>query len=143
MLSWIAKIKKENPSASLEKEINQGIIHISARPEKTKIYLNEAYLGEVPFVSDFIPPGEYMLRLSSPGYDDYQQKIKVVPLHIQKVHISLKPKEVNSTTFVSSNPRGAEVFLDDTYIGLTSLKLKKDTFGGISPGFYEIRLLFN
>jgi len=104
MLSWIAKIKKENPSASLEKEINRGIIYISARPEKTKIYLNEAYLGEVPFESDFILPGEYMLRLSSPGYGDYQQKMKVIPLHIQEIHISLKPKKVNSTIFVSSNP---------------------------------------
>jgi len=108
MLSWIAEIKKENPSASLEKGINQGIIHISARPEKTKIYLNEAYFGEVPFVSDFTPPGEYILRLSSPGYDDYQQKIKIIPLHIQEIHISLKPKKINSTIFVSSNPRGEQ-----------------------------------
>ena len=108
MLSRIAKIKKENPSTSLEKEIKQGIIYISARPEKTKIYLNEAYLGEVPFESDFIPPGEYMLRLSSPGYNDYQQKIKIVPLHIQEIHISLKSKKINSTIFVSLNPRGEQ-----------------------------------
>ena len=135
MLSWIAKIKKENPYASLEKEINRGIIYISARPEKTKIYLNEAYLGEVPFVSDFILPGEYMLRLSSPGYNDYQQKIKVAPVHIQEIHISLKPEDGNSTIFVSSNPQEAEVFLNDTYIGLTPLKLKKTPLG-------EYRLAF-
>jgi len=131
MLSRIAKIKKENPSASLEKEIKQGIIYISARPEKTKIYLNEAYLGEVLFESDFIPPGEYMLRLSSPGHDNYQQKIKVVPLHIQKVHISLKPKEANSTTFVSSNSRRAGASLNDIYIDLAPLKLKRCLWGNI------------
>lgn len=135
MLSRIAKIKEENPSVSLEKEINRGIIHISARPEKTKIYLNEEYLGEEPFRSDFISPGEYILRLSSPDYNDYRQKIKVAPLHIQSLHISLKPKDGNSTIFVSSNPRGAEVFLNDTYIGLTPLKLEKTPLG-------EYRLAF-
>ena len=147
MLSRIAKIKKENPSASLEEEVNQGIIYISARQEKTKIYLNETYLGEVPFMSDFLSPGEYILRLTSPGYDDYQQKINVVPLHIQEIHISLKPKKVNSTIFVSSNPLGAEVCLDNTYMGLTPLKIKKTPSGEyrlafMKAGYYLTKRIF-
>ena len=147
MLSRIAKIKKENPSASLEEEVNQGIIYISARQEKTKIYLNETYLGEVPFMSDFLSSGEYILRLTSPGYDDYQQKINVVPLHIQEIHISLKPKKVNSTIFVSSNPLGAEVCLDNTYMGLTPLKIKKTPSGEyrlafMKAGYYLTKRIF-
>ena len=59
----------------------------------------------------------------------------MAPLHIQEVHISLKPEDGNSTIFVSSNPREAEVFLNDTYIGLSPLKLKKTPLG-------EYRLAF-
>ena len=147
MFAQIAQVKKEDPSASLEEKITQGIIRIWALQEKTKIYLNEEYLGEVPLYTDFLSPGEYTVRLSHPGHHDFQQITEVVPLHIQKVSAYLKAKEGESTILVTSNPEKAEVFLDDTYIGLTPLKIKKIFPGEYSlafmkPGYYSYKTAF-
>lgn len=136
MFARIAQIKKEDPSASLEEKITQGIIRIWALPEKTKIYLNEEYLGEVPLYTDFLSPGEYTVRLAHPGHHDFQQITEVAPLHIQKVGAYLKAKEGESTILVTSNPEKAEVFLNDSYIGLTPLKIKK-----IFPGEYSLAFM--
>lgn len=48
----------------------------------------------------------------------------------------LKAKEGESTIFVTSNPEKAEVFLNDSYIGLTPLKIKK-----IFPGEYSLAFM--
>ena len=132
----MAAIKEEDPSISLEEKITQGIIYIWAYPEKTKVYLNDQYLGEAPLSTDFLSPGEYNIRLSHLGYHDSYITTNVVPLHIQKAGSGLKQKEGNSTLFVISNPEKAEVCLDNTYIGLTPLKIKK-----IPPGEHSLAFI--
>jgi hypothetical protein len=92
----IAEVKKENPSASLEEEITQGVIRIWASPENTKVYVNNQYLGEAPISTDLLAPGEYHIRLSQPGYYEVDITAEVVPLHIQKVESRLKQKVGNS-----------------------------------------------
>jgi hypothetical protein len=141
MLSWIAQVKKEDPSASLEEEITQGVIRIRAYPENTKVYVNNQILGEAPLSTDFLAPGEYNIRLSQPSYYDTEITAEVIPLHIQKVKGSLEQKVGNSTLFISSNPEKAEVFLDNTYIGVTPLKVEKVLAGGrrlafMKPGYH-------
>ena len=137
MFARIAQVKKEDPSASLEKEITQGVIRIWAYPENTKVYLNDQYLGEAPLSTDLLPPGVYNIRLSQPGYYDVDITAEVVPLHIQKVGGSLKQKVGNSTLFISSTPEKAEAFLDDTYIGETPLKVENILAGGHSLAFMK------
>ena len=121
----IAQIKKADPSASLEEEITQGVIRIWASPENTKVYVNNEYLGEAPLSTGLLAPGEYNIRLSQPGCYDVDITAEVVSLHIQKVEGSLKQKVGNSTRFISSVPEKTKVFLDDTYIGITPLKVDK------------------
>jgi hypothetical protein len=125
MFARIAQVKKANPSASLEEEITQGVIRIWASPENTKVYVNNQYLGEAPLSTDLLAPGEYHIRLSQPGYYDTDITAEVVPLHIRKVESRLEQKVGNSALFISSIPEKAEAFLDDTYIGVTPLKVEK------------------
>ncbi|MBU4603185.1 PEGA domain-containing protein [bacterium] len=141
MFARIAQVKKEDPSASLEEELTQGVLYIWASPENTEVYVNNKYLGEAPLSTDFLAPGEYNLRLSQPGYYDIDITAEVVPLHIQKVEGSLKQKVGNSTLFISSTPEKAEAFLDDTYIGDTPLKVEKILAGMhrlvfMKPGYH-------
>lgn len=137
MFARIAQIKKEDPSASLEEEITQGVIHIWASPENTKVYVNNQYLGEAPLSTGLLAPGEYHIRLSQPGYYDVDITAEVVPLHIQKVEGRLKQKVGNSTLFISSTPKKAEAFLDNTYIGVTPLKVENILAGGHSLAFMK------
>ncbi len=133
----IAEVKKENPSASLEEEILKGTIRIWAYPENTKVYLDNEYLGEAPLSTDLLAPGEYHIRLSQPGYYDTNVTVEVVPLHIQKAEGRLKQKVGNSTLFITSIPEKAETFLDDTYIGVTPLKVDKILAGAHSLAFMK------
>lgn len=137
MFARIAQVKKDNPSVSLEEEITQGVIRIWASPENTKVYVNDQYLGEAPLSTALLAPGEYKIRLSQPGYYDIDITTEVVPLHIQKVEGSLKQKVGNSTLFINSNPEKAEAFLDDTYIGVTPLKVENILAGGHSMAFMK------
>jgi len=132
----IAQIKKGNPSASLQEEIPQGILYIWASPKNTKVYVNNEYLGETPLSTGLFTPGEYTVHLSHPGCYDFKQITEVVPLHIQEVGAYLEKKEGESTILVISKPEKAEVFLDDTYIGLTPLTIKK-----IFPGQYSLAFM--
>ena len=125
MFARIAEVKKGNSSASLEEEITQGVIRIWASPENTKVYVNNQYLGEAPLSTDLLAPGEYHIHLSQPDYYDVDLTAEVVPLHIRKVESRLEQKVGNSTLFISSTPEKAEAFLDDTYIGVTPLKVEK------------------
>lgn len=133
----IAQIKKEDLSASLEEELSQGVLYIWAYPENIKVYVNDEYLGDAPLSTDLLTPGEYHVCLSQPGYYDTEITTEVVPLHIQKIEGSLKQKVGNSTLFISSNPEKAEAFLDDTYIGVTPLKVEKILAGGHSLAFMK------
>jgi hypothetical protein len=135
----IAQVKKEDPSASLEEEITQGVIRIWASPENTRVYLNDQYLGEAPLSTDLLAPGEYNIRLSQPGYYDTNITAEVVPLHIRKVENRLKQKVENSTLSIFSTPETAEVFLDDTYIGVTPLKVENILAGAHSLAFMKPR----
>ena len=137
IFAQIAKIKKEDPSASLEEEITQGVIRIWASPENTKVYLNSQYLGEAPLSTALLAPGEYKIRLSQPDYYDTDITAEVVPLHIRKVEGRLKQKVGNSTLFISSTPEKAEAFLDDTYIGVTPLKVENILSGMHSLAFMK------
>jgi len=141
MFTRIAQVKKEDPSAYLEEEITQGVIYIRASPENTKVYVNNEYLGEAPLSTDLLAPGEYNIRLSQPSYYDTEITTEVVPLHIQEVGDRLEQKVGNSTLFISSTPEKAEVFLDDTYIGVTPLKVEEVLAGGrrlafMKPGYH-------
>jgi hypothetical protein len=141
MFTRIAQVKKEDPSASLEEEITQGVIRIWASPENTKVYVNNQYLGEAPLSTDLLAPSEYSIRLSQPGYYGIDTTAEVVPLHIQEVESRLKQKVGNSTLLISSTPDKAEAFLDDTYIGVTPLKVEKVLAGRhrlvfMKPGYH-------
>jgi len=137
LFSRIAQVKKEDPSASLEEEMTQGIIYIWASPENTKVYVNNQYLGEAPLSTDLLAPGEYNIRLSQPGYYATDITAEAVPLHIQKVESKLKQKVGNSSLFINSAPEKAKVFLDNTYIGVTPLKVDKILVGAHSLTFMK------
>lgn len=136
LFARIAEVKKENPSASIEEKITQGVIRIWASPENTKVYFDNEYLGETPLFTDLLVSGKYNIRLSHLGYYDTEMTVEAVPLHVQKLEGVLKQKEGNSTLFISSNPEKAEVFLDSTYVGLTPLRIKK-----ITPENHELTLI--
>ena len=147
LFARILEVKKENPSASLEEEITQGVIHIWASPENTKVYVNNQYLGEAPISTDLLAPGEYHIHLEQPGYYEVDMTAEVVPLHIQEVESRLKQKVGNSTLFISTTPDRAEAFLDDTYIGITPLKVEKVLAKGhrlvfMKPGYHLQEKIF-
>jgi len=148
MFTRIAQVKKDDPSASLEEEINQGVIYIWAYPENIQVYVNNKYLGESPLSTDLLAPGEYHIRLSHPYYYDTDITTEVVPLHIQQVEAWLNQKVGNSTLFIYSTPDKAKAFLDDTYIGVTPLRVEQILAGRhrlvvMKSGYHRYEKIFS
>ncbi|MBU4491544.1 MAG: PEGA domain-containing protein, partial [Euryarchaeota archaeon] len=147
MFNRIAQIKKEDTSASLEKEMTEGVIRIWAYPEKPQVYLNHEYLGEAPLATNLLDPGECNIHLEQPGYYEVDITAEAVPLHIQQVEAWLNQKVGNSTLFISTTPDRAEAFLDDTYIGVTPLTVEKVLATGhrlvfMKPGYHLQEKIF-
>jgi hypothetical protein len=84
-------------------------------------------------ISDMLE-GNYTLKFIRGGYYDWEGEISVLSKMERFVKVSLiaKPGAMN----IYSEPAGAEIYVDNNYMGITPLSLKK-----VAEGEHEIRLV--
>ena len=118
-------------------QIKIGGLFIDSNPRGARVYLDNAYKGETPLDLKNVNPGQYSIRLSLPGYQDWSTTVIALPILTVKVTANLTPKEERGLGSVSinSNRQGADVYLDGKYVGLTPLNLQN-----ISTGRHRIDL---
>lgn len=64
--------------------------------------------------------GQYAIAAQSPGYYPYESTLAVNNPN-QQLEITLLPETVNGTIEITSIPAGADVFIDNTSIGITPI----------------------
>jgi TolB-like protein len=130
---------------SLAKELEQtylrqwmGSISINSEPAGAEVYLDGNYIGmttaESPHKINDLLEGTYALKFIRGGYYDWEGEISVLAKMERSVKVSLiaKPGAMN----IYSEPDGAEIYVDNNYMGVTPLSLKK-----VAEGEHEIRLV--
>jgi TolB-like protein len=130
---------------NLAKELEQtylrqwmGSISINSEPAGAEVYLDGNYLGmttaESPHTINDLLEGSYALKFIRGGYYDWEGEISVLAKMERSVKVSLiaKPGAMN----IYSEPDGAEIYVDNNYMGATPLSLKK-----VAEGEHEIRLV--
>jgi TolB-like protein len=130
---------------NLAKELEQtylrqwmGSISINSEPAGAEVYLDGNYLGmtisESPHTINDLLEGTYALKFIRGGYYDWEGEISVLAKMERSVKVSLiaKPGAMN----IYSEPDGAEIYVDNNYMGATPLSLKK-----VAEGEHEIRLV--
>ncbi len=115
-----------------------GSISISSTLPGAEVYLEGKFVGKTsrgkPLVVKDLLEGRYDLKLIRGGYYDWEGRIVVQAKMDRSVKVSLiaKPGSMN----ISSEPDGAKIFLDNTFVGITPMSLKK-----VAEGEHEIRLV--
>jgi len=115
-----------------------GSISINSEPAGAEVYLDDTYIGmtsaDAPHVINDLLEGTYALKFIRGGYYDWEGEISVLAKMERSVKVSLiaKPGAMN----IYSEPDGAEIFVDNNYMGVTPLSLKK-----VAEGEHEIRLV--
>lgn len=121
--------KTQNVEADLVPQI--GKLVIETTPPGTKAYIGNDLLGTSPFTHDK-PVGVYVITLKKEGFRD-----KIIQATIaadETLQITEELVERSGGLKITTNPPGAEVHLDDVYMGETPLPLEK------KPGKYRLTI---
>ena len=114
-----------------------GSISINSSPSGAEVYLDGKYIGntveDTPLQIGNMLEGRYQLKFIRGGYYDWEGEIAVLAKMDRSVNVSLtaKPGSMN----IYSDPDGAEIYVDNNFMGVTPLSFKK-----VAEGEHEIRL---
>ena len=135
------------PTGQVPPNARTGTLSVTSSPAGADVYLDGVQKGTTPVTITGVPTGFHLIRVTMPGYEDYSSR--VITPNDKTVHASLKARSGSTTiptiptriptsvpfTFptgqlpsyvrtgtlsVTSNPVGADVYLDGVYKGTTS-----------------------
>ncbi len=110
-----------------------GSISISSHPGEANIFVDGKTQGITPATLGGIFPGTHTIKLTLPGYYDWLGTVTVTAGTTTPVLATLTL--ITGSISVSSNPVGANIFVDGKTQGITPA-----TLGGILPGAHTIKL---
>jgi len=115
-----------------------GGLEITTQPPGAMIDIGGRLYGLTPITITDLLPGDYTLLLTKPGYTSFTKRFRIVDGQTTNIDVRLyKGKEIS----INTDPQGAEVFLDDSLLGVTPFKTLLD-FGShnfkITKGIYVI-----
>jgi hypothetical protein len=124
-----------------------GDLEVTSSPSGASVYLNGAYQGETrtsgPLYITALSPGTYTTVLKKSGYQDYTTTAKIVAGTTAQVSATLQSASASPTTAsaeISSQPSGADVFINNAYKGVTPLSFENVPIDTTKTYTIEIRL---
>lgn len=126
-------------SSANAQQLKSGSLSINSNPSEAKVYLDNDYKGKTPLNLKNISTGQYSLRMSLAGYEDWTSTVVVLPILNVRISADLVPlpqeeKEYGSIS-VNSNPQEARVYLDNAYKGNTPINIRD-----VSTGRHKLRI---
>jgi len=110
----------ETVNANLVKQ--PGAIYVSSDPSEASISLDKVYKGRTPMTISKVSAGSHEIKITKPGYKDYNVQVTVTGGETETVNAKLV--ETGSIS-VRSSPSGANVYLDGSKKGVTTLLASK------------------
>jgi len=112
-----------------------GQLTITSIPEDASIYFDDEPKGRTPLTLTKIFVGPHKLRLDSSGYEDWEEYITISSLQKKEINVELVAKTGDTTIRITTNPKGAAVYFDSTFIGEGPVTLKK-----VAPGEHLLKV---
>ncbi len=113
-------------------------LEVETTPTNAKLYINGEEKGLTPYTVDKLKPGEYEIKITKSGYEDYKDKItlkdnenKTMKILLSKISVTPTPTTSYGSLSLDSDPSGADVYVDNKKIGKTpinSYKLEVGTY---------------
>lgn len=127
-------------------EISPGKVSINSIPSKANIYFKGKFVATTPYILSNIPPGEIVIRVEKPGYEEWTKSTVVQPNGHEILNANLKEKSGSLSIF--SHPIGASIYLTkkgkesqrigkspllnySTIIGQYTVEIEKDDYFSI------------
>ena len=104
-----------------------GTIAVSSSPTNAEIYLDGSYKGTTPKTISNVQIGSHTVKLTKSGYNDISKTVTVSSG--QTAYVSKTLETQKGSISVSSNPSGANVYLDGIYKGTTTKILSNIPIG--------------
>lgn len=113
-----------------------GWIYVSSSPGGASVTLDGTIMGETPASGSLklnnVAAGTHAVVLNRPGYQQYSVTTSVSANTVTEVSALLQPTTVPTGTgglTVTSTPAGANVFLDNAFVGISPLTMQTVTAG--------------
>lgn len=94
----------------------------SKKAEGFLVYLDENYLGKTPILEKKVAAGKHQLSLVREGYITERFTIQLKKNIHSKYDILMKKQPLEGFLTITSQPKGADVYLGMTHLGKTPLK---------------------
>lgn len=123
-----------------EVEPPHGDLLVSSNPTGASVYVDGNYRGSTPAddaldVND-LSPGTHTVAAKAPGYKEFSTSVTIQAGGTVKVFAPLQPAAKTAASVeISSTPAGADVFVNNMYMGITPL-----TFHDVTAGTYTVDL---
>jgi hypothetical protein len=105
-----------------------GWVYVSSSPGGASVTLDGNPVGQTPYSGSLklnnIAAGDHTVALSLAGYSPYSAQTSVLASTVSEVSAILQPSSPASSTgglSISSTPAGANVFIDNNFVGITPL----------------------
>ncbi|MCB1170617.1 MAG: PEGA domain-containing protein [Leptospiraceae bacterium] len=112
--------------------LGSGRIQVNSDKSGALVFLDDVYIGKTP-LNENVAPGKYELRISHEECKDQTQSIDLQGS--RSFSIECEPAGGKATLVVESQPPGASVFLNLTFLGKTPLKVEN-----LKEGTHRIRI---
>lgn len=109
-----------------------GELELTSNPSGGKIYVDGKERGETPSVLSDVKLGSHVIRIVKQGYEPYEEQVAVVEGERKKISASLKA--AGGSLSVSTDPAGANIFIDGRYIGVSPFEGRD-----LSSGTHKVR----
>lgn len=127
-------------TVALVAEVNpaHGDLLVSSTPTGASVYIDGNYRGFTPAddsldIND-LSPGTYAVAVRKPGYQEYSTSVTVQEGGVVRVFAPLQPAaQTAASVEITSTPAGADVFVNNMYMGITPL-----SFHDIAAGTYTV-----
>lgn len=109
----------------------KGEMHITSDPQGALVYIGGAYYGITPQIVGDLQPGYYAVRLEKAGFEAWSDNVYVTAGESTDVShtfsvtptLTATPVPQTGTLAVSSEPAGAQVFIDGRFEGITPVTI--------------------
>jgi hypothetical protein len=122
--------------ASLTPVQSTGSIYVTSSPSGATATLDNSRTGTTPYTFDSVATGSHTIQISRSGYQTYSGTVQVSSGSTTTVSVSLPPISSSvGSLYMTSNPSGAQVYVDSSYRGTTPT-----TVGNLAPGTHAVLL---
>ena len=132
-----ATLTKSVTEPTTRPSLSYGSIAITSIPSGAIVNLDGEQTGAAPTVIPDLLPGNHKVTLSLAGYDDWNQVVSVGSGQTAAINAILvvagENRASTGSLAVTSDPPGAEIYIDDSFKGVSPL-----TISGLSAGTHII-----